>query len=66
MSDPETFEQRSCLRKTRYETMPDVKDEAMYTYACDLCGGWHLATKKTRKNGDLQYTKEGWPIVRRG
>ena len=63
MSNIETHEQRSCLRKTRYATEPEKIDDGMYAYECDFCNGWHLATSKHRKNGDLRYTEEGYPIV---
>lgn len=59
----ETFEQRSCLRKTRYEVQPMYDRKNMYSYACSFCGGWHLATKRERKSGDVTYTDEGWPVV---
>lgn len=65
MSDPETHEQRSCLRKTRYASEPTdaLQGDHFYAYECDFCAGWHLATSKHLKNGDLRYTEEGWPIV---
>jgi len=58
----ETHEQRSCLRKQRFDTCPEV-GPTMTAYACTYCGGWHRATKKDRTNGDVRYTEEGWPIV---
>lgn len=63
LGDPETHEQRSCLRKVRHSTRPELVGDAMVAYACEYCGGWHLATNKARKNGDVSYTDEGWPIV---
>ena len=63
--DPETHEQRSCLRKRRFSDEPtdEVKGDYFYAYECGYCGGWHLATSAKRRNGDLRYTKEGWPVV---
>lgn len=56
----ETHEQRSCLRKRRFDTCPEV-GPTMEAYPCTYCGGWHKATKN--KCGDVSYTDEGWPIV---
>lgn len=60
----ETHEQRSCLRKQRFETCPEV-GPTMEAYACTYCGGWHRATKREHsRQGDLLgYTENGWPIV---
>lgn len=58
----ETHEQRSCLRKRRFETCPEV-GPTMEAYACNYCGGWHKATKRDSRWGDVRLTKEGWPIV---
>lgn len=63
--DPETHEQRSCLRKTRYATEPSdqLQGDHFYAYECIYCDGWHLATSKRFKNGDVRYTEDGCPIV---
>lgn len=62
MSNEETFEQRSCLRKTRFSTEPET-DANSYAYECDFCKGWHIATSKHKRNGDVRYTENGRPIV---
>jgi hypothetical protein len=58
----ETHEQRSCLRKQRFETCPDT-GPTMIAYPCMYCGGWHRATDHSKKWGDVRYTKDGYPIV---
>lgn len=63
--EQETHEQRSCLRKRRFDAEPtdELQGDYFYAYECGYCGGWHLATAAKRRNGDLRYTKEGWPVV---
>lgn len=58
----EDHQYRSCTRKVRFASEPSAPKN-MSSYHCEFCKGWHLATKRHGRNGDLSYTKEGWPIV---
>lgn len=40
------FELRSCATKKRFSCEPPLPNMMFRAYACSVCGGWHLATKK--------------------
>lgn len=46
------FERRSCATKRRYKSEPPLPSMMFRTYACTVCGGWHLASRyKKRRAG---------------
>lgn len=57
-------ERRSCATKKYFAFKPPPRAE-FDSYSCKFCGGWHLTSKFKKRNGDVKYTEEGWPIVPR-